>query len=163
MIGKTFTNINEDPLQKKLKKMREAIKLKDIEAVREILSTNPKIVRSSNTYIHGLRSPLWEAMICGHEEIIEFLIDNGADVNEVAFEKNNFFGLTFVQYLAYQNNFSTNSKKVAEILIRRGANVNPCFGKTMHFKLLYPKDMLSIPNFYSKMAFFSKATINITW
>lgn len=120
-----------------IKTLVHAIRFKKIEEVREILVKNPEIlkVHSSNSSNDNLpqktrsyeRSPLWEAMLGGHEGIVELLINFGADPNQpFLFEKKNkFFGLTFIQGLALQQSkFLIFYKNVAKTLIRCGANVN---------------------------------------
>lgn len=106
-----------------------AIKKNDVKTVRDIVKKNPAIVKNANSSDDsGLPqitqvTPLWEAMLCGHKEIVKLLIGSGADPNEpFYFEKNKFFGLTFLQCLAMQDYFWSSNKKIAEILIRQGIN-----------------------------------------
>lgn len=107
-----------------LVKLSRAIQTYDIESVRSILLKNPEVVNTTRDIPQGMCSPLWEAMICGYEEIIEILIDFGADVNEkYIFEKNYFYNRTYLQCLSFFNNWES-SQKVGEILISRGADVN---------------------------------------
>lgn len=106
-----------------------AIKTNNIRAIKSILFENSKILRlefSTDLSIETRCNPLWEAMLCGHKEIVELLVsDFKADVDEpFLFERNEFFGLTFLQYLALQNDFTEENNKIAEILIRHGANMN---------------------------------------
>lgn len=78
-----------------------AIKEKNLETVRDTLSKEPKILDFYNYVVQSsshqkTRSPLWEALIYGFEEIIELLIDHGANADERnVFEKNKFLGLPF--------------------------------------------------------------------
>lgn len=108
-------------------KLCNAVKENDIGSVRNILLENPEILLRSNvSYLpHGATSPLWEAMLLGHEEIVELLIYLGANVNELfLFERNKFYGLTFLHRLALLNDDWKRGKKIAEILIEHSADVN---------------------------------------
>lgn len=103
--------------------LRLAIKDRNIEKVRGIISTNPEIVHLPLKKTQC--TPLWEAMFRGHHEIVELLVDSGANVNErFSSEKNKFRNLTFLQCLALQGGFWKSSKKIAKLLISRGADVN---------------------------------------
>lgn len=69
---------------------------------------------------HSMCAPLWVAARHGHVDIMKLLIDFGANVNEEFCD----FGYSFFHHLAFLSNTWKLDKKVAQILIKRGANVN---------------------------------------
>lgn len=149
----------------------QAIKIRDTENVRSIILKNPEIIKPVisespkpdyqanliDEVPRGLlepipalkvRSPLWQAMLRGYEEIVELLIEHGADVDELfMFETNKFHGLTFLQSLALQDDFWHWGKKIAEILLKHGANINAYYVPTEYAPfqiLLHPDDANSL-------------------
>lgn len=118
------------------------IRAKQGEKVESILLKNPNMLKEAPKYKNIVRSwsrqkpscqPLWDAMLNGHEEIVELLIDYGANPNEayILEDKKKFSDLTFLQGLAKQGVFWVCYQNVAEVLIRRGADVNfECLGET---------------------------------
>lgn len=111
-----------------------AIRLKDVEKIKNIISKNQKIVNrphSSRDLPQGMRTPLWEAIFCGHKKIVELLVDLGADPDErySTDEDDKLNNLTFLQCLALQGDFWQWGKKIAKVLIKRGADVNAYDGE----------------------------------
>lgn len=103
----------------------KAIKMKDIETVRSILLKNPEIVKPGRLRLYRPATPLWEAILSGHEEIVELLIDFGANADEpYLLKSNSWFNHTFLQCLALLGDFWQCSEKVAEVLITHGASVH---------------------------------------
>lgn len=103
-----------------------AIKLNDIEKVCKIMQKNPEILKLSNTAGKGKYTPLWEAMIRGHSEIVEIFMQFGADPDEkcnVVQNEIRAAKYTFLHYMA-SCEFSLSNFKVAEVLLRHGAKVN---------------------------------------
>lgn len=101
-----------------------AIKIDNKERVREILSKNPDQLNLSDNNSKKL-TPLWKAMMEGREEIVEVLVKEfGADPNEKRSDQDpSYNGYTFLQYAA-SCKFSQYNYKIAELLIRLGAEVN---------------------------------------
>lgn len=130
--SKMFPNLMKRVFNKRLKSICAAISQEDIEieTVQEILSKSPEIIRiassnRSDSDVHT-KSPLWEAVFCREGEIVELLLNFGADANElIKIEKDNHsLHLTVLQFLACLCGFSPCNRRIAEILIRHGANVN---------------------------------------
>lgn len=114
--------------QSGLESLREAIKTKDFDAVRDVFLKNPSVLRPTDNRndlpktrtVTARRTLLWEAILDNHEEFIELLIELGADVNE-EFDLN----CTFLHAIViFGSDKWQRSKKVVQSLILRGANVN---------------------------------------
>lgn len=99
-----------------------SIEIKDTEKVREILKKLPELLNQVNS--KGF-SPLWKALLDGHEEVVELLITEfGADPDEKCCCQNvTYEGSTYLQYAA-GSDYSLSKSKIAEILIKHGASVN---------------------------------------
>lgn len=99
-----------------------AIRGKDIETVRSILLKNPELVNLQSTdFLKAFfYSPMFTALLAGHKEIIELLIDLGADVGERLY-----FDFTYLHIPSLFQNWESN-EEIAELLIQRGADVNAC-------------------------------------
>lgn len=114
--------------QEMLINLCNAIKKKDIATILSMLTKNPEISMNHCDLPKGMLSPMWEAMTLGHIEILEILIDFGANVNErFLSEKNEIYGFSFLHRLAFLSYNWQSSKSVAEILIERGADVNALY------------------------------------
>lgn len=106
-----------------VKSLMSAIKAKDTESVQRILLKNPEFTVSAVPKVQ--KTPLWEALLAGHKEIVDLLAYFGADVNEpYLFKKNSWYGLTFLQCLALTTDDTKKNFKLAKILIHHGANVD---------------------------------------
>lgn len=66
--------------------------------------------------------PLWEAMRSGQVEVVEIFIGLGADPDKKGTGKK-LKGLTFLQYAA-KCKYSPSNYKIAEVLVRHGANMD---------------------------------------
>lgn len=120
-----------------------AIKLKDVEEIRNILSNYPELLSTSDYKNSDDHSPLWKAMLLGYEDIVELLIrEFGADPDEKCNIKTkfNFFdpynhnkeydNYTFIQFAAsWKKNF-IGKYKVVKVLLRHGANVHAALSGT---------------------------------
>ena len=89
----------------------QAAKDGNIEAVKQHLAKDTDVNAKSGPV--G-RTPLHEAALRGHKEVVELLIDKVADVNA-----KNWDGLSPLHYAAL-----TGRKETAELLISEGADVN---------------------------------------
>lgn len=89
-----------------------------------MLSTNPELLKTRKD-TSGI-SPLWKAMLRDHVELVElFIVKYGADPDEKCYDQVFFTGYTFLQYTGCCDSKSLNeSYKLAELLIRNGADVN---------------------------------------
>lgn len=102
--------------------LRAAVFKDDIEKVRKILLTNPELLHDHSD--KELSSPLWTALSGGNVEIVELLVgEYGADPNE-KIAHSTFQGYTFFHLAARSNNCSPSYIKMAEVLVRYGADVN---------------------------------------
>lgn len=112
--------------RKQVEALRHAIKMGDTETLRAILLRDSEIVRHQIDIDHIISTPLFEALLnYKNEEIIKLLIDFGANVNErVFYGKVETF--TFLQLLVYFPDCKV-IKKVAQILIDNGADVNATY------------------------------------
>lgn len=116
-----------DPHDLHLLVFRKAILSGDAESVQKMLLKNPKLTQSTHLDQNGF-SFLWQAMVYGHEEIIELLIKFGANIYEGhTIEKNK--RLTFFQWMAMSNDPEElrKNERVAKILVKRGADVNKTY------------------------------------
>lgn len=112
-----------------------AIKSKEIENVREVLSKNPELAFHPYCRDKDKASPLWRAMLEGHDEIVNMLIqDFRADPDEESeIERTPCSGYTFLQYAAscdydyYDRDFRFKVLEVSEVLLKLGANVSDGF------------------------------------
>ena len=96
------------------KEFYRAIKNGDLITVRQLLKTEPELVQSRDKEAStGLHYAAWK----GHEELIDLLIDAGADIQ--AHNENDHWGTTPLHAAAHGN-----QAKAAAALIRRGAVVH---------------------------------------
>lgn len=105
----------------------EAIESKNVTRVREILSKNPELC----SYEKVEYSPMWQAALSGCKKIVEALIK--ADQKTKADQKNvdkksKYHGFTLIQYFANVD-YSFSKSKVAEVLVKHGADINAYNGK----------------------------------
>lgn len=149
----------------------QAINANDIEAVRGI------IVKYSKKFHGKLNncpselpeisfSPLANAMILGHEKIVELFIDFGATIDNYPFSscKNSIYrDLTFFHYLAYLGNDWHSRKKVAEILIRHRIDVNgSCDGTGSPLSAAISRGNVTCAEFFLKNGAVIKGTAEQT-
>lgn len=110
-----------------------AINSKKIETVRQILSINPMLCHSSGCDIK-VPSPLWLAMILGYDEIVDSLVEFGADVNEWLLIDENVSShvckLSFFHYIGTTETIFQSNINVAKVLIKYKANVNITYDLT---------------------------------
>lgn len=95
----------------KINPLEKAIHSGDISKITELVSENPNIV---NTKGRLNRTPLYWASLYGNKGIVQFLLDQGADINAV-----DNYG-----YSALHNASTFGFVEIAELLIRKGAEVN---------------------------------------
>lgn len=99
-----------------------AIRANDWESVYSILTENPQIVRvdTDDLSTQKRRSPMWEVMLAGDEDMVKLLIGFGGNVNEPCLYNihSEWFGLSFLQSLAFVGEFWNIYRKVASTLIR---------------------------------------------
>lgn len=103
-----------------------AIEINDIETVRDIVKKNPSVLNHSEK---GKYTPLWKAMTQNNVKIVELLLENGASSNKkYNDQKGSVF--SFFHYIAKCSlEDSVSYFKIAEILIKHGANVNAIIDK----------------------------------
>lgn len=94
--------------------MFKAVKAGDAQAVRSLLAADPSLVHAVDA---DKSTPLHWAAWKGHPEVIEVLLDAGADIQ--AHNENFHWGTTPLHAAAHGN-----QKASVEVLIRRGADVN---------------------------------------
>lgn len=91
-----------------------ASKKGDVAAVRALLAADPSLVHfrdaEESTALHYA---VWK----GHRELVELLLDNGADVN--AHNANDHWGTTPLHAAAHSNNST-----LVKLLVERGADLN---------------------------------------
>lgn len=106
------------------------IKRNDLKKVRNILLKNPYLVNNPKCIDRREATPLWRAILEGHEDIVELLVrDFGADPDEKCGVKRFLYvHHTYLQYAAGCDQYTTKVEKVAGTLIKHGANVNACYG-----------------------------------
>lgn len=139
-----------------VKNLFTAIKNNDINTVRDILTVNPDAVRLPIDDETDSYSPLWEAMLLGHAEIVRVLIDFGADVYErFTFKsgKLKWYSLTFLHGMSFFKDNWEKYEKVAEILISHGgASVNAYYNplKKIPFELAVERGNIKCAEFLIK-------------
>lgn len=103
-----------------IKSLYQAIELKNLNRVRDILSIDSKL----SQYEKDEYSPLWQAAMSSYEEIVEILLQFGADPNQKSvIKKSVYYDYTFIQYIS-NCDFNEKNNKIAEVLIKYGADVN---------------------------------------
>jgi ankyrin repeat protein len=91
-----------------------AVKDGDVSALRSLVEQGPDLVRATDKdKSTGLHWAAWK----GHSEVIDILLDAGADIG--AHNENFHWGTTALHAAAHGN-----QKAAVETLIRRGADVN---------------------------------------
>lgn len=121
------------------------IEKNDIEKVRNILSKNPEIVRSVDKDLPDNKNLImYTAVRYGCDEIIELIIDFGGNVNEL--ESSDSTGTYLHDMPAVFGEFK-NFKRKAEILIRRGANVNALLNGITPLELAIVNDHIDYAEF----------------
>jgi ankyrin repeat protein len=93
---------------KKHDSLNDAAKSGDLAKVRQLLKSNPGLVSSQDT--NGC-TPLFNAALYGHDDVVELLLANKADVNAKTRA-----GLTPLMFAVHTN--------IARLLLDRGADVN---------------------------------------
>jgi ankyrin repeat protein len=119
----------------------KAAKAGDLATIKALLASNPSLIAARDT---DGSTPLHCATWKGHENVAEFLVTVGADVNAV--NQNGHWGTTPLHAAAHAN-----QARIAQILLDNGANAKakdmegrtPMFHTTFHkakavAKLLYP-------------------------
>ncbi len=91
----------------------EASSLGDLEQVKQLVKRDPEKVKSYSA--EGFPA-LGLAAFLGQGNVVKYLLDNGADVNAVAKNPTGYTALTGA--------VSTGRKEIAELLLKKGANVN---------------------------------------
>ncbi len=86
----------------------------DLKALRSFLKKDPSLIGSRD---RDGSTPLHCASWKGHAELVKFLLDSGADIED--HNENGHWGTTPLHAAAHGN-----QKRVAEILISRGADLN---------------------------------------
>ncbi len=91
--------------------IEDVVRAADMEKIKKLLDDNPKLLHSQEHW----RDPLlFCAIRSGNSQVVEYLIDRGADINQVGrFEE------PPLHAAAYAGN-----PEIVELLIRSGANVN---------------------------------------
>jgi ankyrin repeat protein len=96
------------------KEMFRAVKAGNVELVRTLLAQDRELAHAREA---DKSTPLHWAAWKGHPEVVELLLDAGADIQ--AHNENHHWGTTPLHAAAHGN-----QKTAAEALIRRGADVN---------------------------------------
>ena len=91
----------------------EAASLGDLAQVKDLVKHNSSL---ANAYSPDGFTPVALAAYLGQRETVEYLIENGADVNAVAGNTTGFTPLTGA--------VSQNHTEIAKVLVKNGANVN---------------------------------------
>jgi ankyrin repeat protein len=89
----------------------------DLETVRRLVDEKPVWIHTIGS--HG-RTMLWEAVYRGRDNVVKFLVERGADVNAVGC----YFSEHFVEISPYCVAMSKGRYKLAEYLLKNGANVD---------------------------------------
>lgn len=157
----------------------EAIRSNDNEKVRSILSKNSELLvmvknpeSCKDKLMEMKASPLWEAMLGGHAEIVELLIKEfRANPNEkYSGTRDIGRGYTFLHYTTELTDLTeeidqlrySNDLKVAKILIQHGADVNepyPPLSENSHGSLLC-KALYNINLDFAELLIINGAEIN---
>lgn len=110
-----------------LKNLCNAILRNDIETIRGFIAKNPNLLvrsecSSEKSFVNRFKVlAFWIAINRGNEEIVELLIDSGADVNGRSIDGD---GCVLLHRFAYFVERWESDKRMATVLIRRGADVN---------------------------------------
>lgn len=107
--------------------LERAIRRKDIDAVKQSLDQTPALVNEKLGDEPGSRKPIWEAIYSGNPNMVELLLDRGANVNE---EEND------TGEIPLHTAVTRGDPQMVELLLKRGAdptrkrrgNVTPIFG-----------------------------------
>jgi len=94
--------------------MFRAVKGGDVAKVKELIAADPALVHARDS---DLSTPLHYAAWKGHAELVDILVDAGADIQ--AHNQNSHWGTTPLHAAAHGN-----QPKATAALIRRGADVN---------------------------------------
>jgi len=108
----------------------------DVRAVRRMLDADPELIRARTPLE---KTPLHQAITSSNEELIDFLLERGADVN--AKDKT---GLTPLHVAAWWM-----ATKIARQLLRHGADIHAVdvFGDTpLHGRHARPRGHVQIPH-----------------
>jgi ankyrin repeat protein len=101
----------------------------DFKVIRDIVADDPSIVNTKNVNYCPGDTVLHAASEGGHAEIVEFLIQNGADVN-IHDGSNN----TPLYDALTASDFTEGHKRVAEILLSNGADINAYNGEERRYE-----------------------------
>ena len=120
-----------------MKKLFKAIRNENLEEVKSIIEKNPKLVNCTSTpppKKDNGQSPLQVALKIGAFEIVDYLIENGADVNFMEAEDDDTAlrrpvlhdAVSLVMVSLCYRDFSASDKalNVVEVLLKRGADPN---------------------------------------
>jgi ankyrin repeat protein len=101
----------------------DGIKLKDVKAVGKILQNNPEAIHiKRNNYDTLQFAILWTDSKMNHFEMMQLLLDYGADINSFFTDGNN-------EYTPLKRALFRSNKALVLFLLQRGANPNQLFGE----------------------------------
>jgi ankyrin repeat protein len=106
-----------------MKDLFKKIRLKDVEAVREILKNNPQAIHiKQNNYDTLQFAILWTDSKMNNFEMMQLLLDYGADINSFFTDGNN-------EYTPLKRALFRSNQALVLFLLQRGANPNQLFGQ----------------------------------